>query len=115
MTPEWLVFGARAVAEKQSRWRSRTRYLCFQRADVIWSWHPLDSLRVVVLDTIGFLASESKKRLEFDMSNITNIVGRHIFHPITATQLKDRRTQLLQVRFNRLTRYAQPMDAHGDW
>lgn len=49
------------------------------------------------------------------MSNITNIVGRHIFHPITATQLKDRRTQLLQVRFNRLTRYAQPTDAHGDW
>ncbi len=46
---------------------------------MIWSWHPLNWLRVIVLDTIGLLASESKKWLEFDMSDITNIVGRHTF------------------------------------
>ena len=49
------------------------------------------------------------------MSNITNIIGHHTFYPITTTSLRDRRTQLLQVRFNRLARHVQPTDAHGNW
>ena len=62
-TAEWLFLGARAVGEKLSSSKSRTRYLYSRIRQRDLGSHPLDCLHVVSFDTVR-IHGESKECLD---------------------------------------------------
>ena len=109
---EWLIFGARAVTEKPSRWRSRTRYLCFEsrRRDLVFASSRPGSRRCHSRPCQRIKEMPRNSYVKYlEPVRPSRLLPNQYYPP------KDPRTQLLQVRLNGLTRHVQPTDLHGCW